>query len=35
MRQKRQSQILQIISNNDIKTQEQLTEALKASGYDT
>ncbi len=35
MRQKRQEQILQIISENDIKTQEQLTEALRALGYIT
>ena len=35
MRQKRQSQILKIISNKDIKTQEQLTEELKSLGFDT
>ena len=35
MRQKRQEKILQIISENDIKTQEQLTEALRMSGYAT
>ncbi len=35
MRQKRQSQILKIIANKDIKTQEQLTEELKALGFDT
>jgi len=35
MRQKRQAQILKIISDNDIKTQEQLTDALKKLGYDT
>ena len=35
MRQKRQTQILRIISENDIKTQEQLTDSLKKLGYDT
>ena len=35
MRQKRQSLILKIITNNDIKTQEQLTDALKSHGFDT
>lgn len=35
MRQKRQSQILKIIANNDIKTQEQMTEELKKLGFDT
>ena len=35
MRQRRQAQILRIISDNDIKTQEQLTDALKKLGYDT
>lgn len=35
MRQKRQSQILKIISNHDIKTQEQMTEELKKLGFDT
>lgn len=35
MRQKRQSQILKIIANNDIKTQEQLTDELKQLGFDT
>lgn len=35
MRKKRQSLILEIISQNDIKTQEQLTDALKKMGYDT
>ena len=35
MRKKRQSLILEIISQNDIKTQEQLTDALKEMGYDT
>ncbi len=35
MRQKRQSQILKIIAENDIKTQEQLTEELKKNGFDT
>ena len=35
MRQKRQSQILKIIANKDIKTQEQLTEELKALGFET
>ena len=35
MRQKRQSKILEIITNEDIKTQEQLTESLKKMGFDT
>lgn len=35
MRQKRQSLILKLISERDIKTQEQLTDALKEHGYDT
>jgi len=35
MRQKRQSQILNIIANNDIKTQEQMTEELRKLGFDT
>lgn len=35
MRQKRQTQILRIIAENDIKTQEQLTDCLKKLGYDT
>ena len=35
MRQKRQSQILKIIQDKNIKTQEQLTKALKDSGFDT
>lgn len=35
MRQKRQSQILKIISEKDIKTQEQLTDALRSMGFDT
>ena len=35
MRQKRQSQILKIISTNDIKTQEQITDELKKLGFDT
>lgn len=35
MRQKRQSQILKIIAQKDIKTQEQLTDELKNLGYDT
>ena len=35
MRQKRQAQILKIITDNDIKTQEQLTDSLKKLGYDT
>ena len=35
MRHKRQTQILKIIENQDIKTQEQLSDALKKCGYDT
>ncbi len=35
MRQKRQSQILKLIANKDIKTQEQLTDELRKFGYDT
>ena len=35
MRQKRQSQILKIISQNDIKTQEELTRALRDMGCET
>ncbi len=35
MRQKRQSQILKIIANKDIKTQEQLTDELRGLGFDT
>ena len=35
MRQRRQSQILKIITERDIKTQEELTDALKNSGFDT
>lgn len=33
MKQKRQQQILKIISERDIKTQEELTDALKSAGY--
>lgn len=35
MRQKRQSQILKIISSRDIKTQEELTLSLKEYGFKT
>ncbi len=35
MRKKRQTAILKLISENDIKTQEQLTDALKKLGFDT
>lgn len=35
MRQKRQAQILKIISENDIQTQEQLTDALRNRGFNT
>lgn len=35
MRQKRQSLILKLITNNDIKTQEQLTDALREHGFAT
>ena len=34
MKSKRHNQILDIINNNDIETQEELAEALKKSGYD-
>lgn len=33
MKQKRHRRILNIISEQDVKTQEQLTEALKAAGF--
>ncbi len=33
MKQKRHRKILSIISENDVKTQEQLTEALKSAGF--
>ncbi|MCR4719934.1 MAG: arginine repressor [Firmicutes bacterium] len=33
MKQKRQQQILKIISESDIKTQEELTYALKSAGF--
>ena len=33
MKQKRQQQILKIISERDIKTQEELTDALKSAGF--
>jgi len=35
MRRKRQTAILKLISEKDIKTQEQLTESLKKLGFDT
>ena len=34
MKSKRHSKILEIINDNDIETQEELAEALKAAGYD-
>ena len=34
MKSKRHSKIPEIINNNDIETQEELAEALKAAGYD-
>ena len=34
LKSKRHNQILDIINNNDIETQEELAEALKKSGYD-
>lgn len=33
MKQKRQQQILKIISERDIKTQQELTEGLEAAGF--
>lgn len=33
MKQKRQQQILKIISERDIKTQQELTESLEAAGF--
>ena len=33
MKQKRQQQILKIISERDIKTQEEITDALKSAGF--
>ncbi|MCR4718852.1 MAG: arginine repressor, partial [Firmicutes bacterium] len=33
MKQKRQQQILKIISERDIKTQEELTDRLKSAGF--
>ena len=35
MRQKRQSLILKLITNHDIKTQDQLTDALRQHGFAT
>ena len=34
MKSKRHNQILDIINNNDIETQEELADALKIEGYD-
>ena len=34
LKSKRHNQILDIINNNDIETQEELAEALKIAGYD-
>ena len=34
MKSKRHNQILDIINNNDIETQEELAEALKYAGFD-
>ena len=33
MKQKRHQKILSIISEKDVKTQEQLTDGLKAAGF--
>ena len=34
LKSKRHNQILDIINNNDIETQEELADALKIEGYD-